>query len=80
MLFNLTSVVNWRVVTAAKQQQVDIDNAQENARQVMHDYAISNRVYVEITGIYLKLNYRKQNRIESHNSLKTVQFESNRYK
>ena len=60
MLFNLTSVVNWRIVTAAKQQQVDIGNSQQNVRQVMHEYAIGDQVYVEMTGIYLKLNYKKQ--------------------
>ena len=59
-LFNLTSVVDWLVVTAVKQHQVDIDNARENARQVRHDYAIRNQVYVEMTGIYRKLDYRKQ--------------------
>ena len=26
----------------------------------MHDYAIRNQVYVEITDIYRKLDYRKQ--------------------
>ena len=45
------SVVDWRVITAAKQWQVDIDNLQENARQVTHDYAIGDLVYVEMTGI-----------------------------
>ena len=29
MLFNLASVVDWRVVTAAKQRQLDIDNVRE---------------------------------------------------
>ena len=38
MLFKLTSVVDWRVVTAVKQRQVDIDNFEENVRQVTHDY------------------------------------------
>ena len=37
ILFNLASVVDWKFVTAANQQQVDIDNFQENARQVTHD-------------------------------------------
>ena len=46
MLFNLASVVDWRVVTAAKQRQVDIDNVRENPRRVTHDYEIGNRVYV----------------------------------
>ena len=31
MLFNLASVVDWQVATAAKQLQVDIDNVRENA-------------------------------------------------
>ena len=50
-LFDLASVINWKVVTTAKQIQVDIDNFQENARRFTHDYAIGNQVYVEMTGI-----------------------------
>ena len=60
MLFNLASVVDWRVVTAAKQRQVDIDNVRENSKQVTHDYAIGDQFYVEMTGIYRKLDYREQ--------------------
>ena len=59
-LFNLASIVDWQVVTAAKQRQVDIDNFRENARRVTHDYAIGDQVYVEMTGIYRKFDYRKQ--------------------
>ena len=51
MLFNLASVVDWQVATAAKQRQADIDNPIENAKRVTHDYAIGDRVYVEIAGI-----------------------------
>ena len=40
--------------------KVDIDNVQENATKVTHDYAIGDRVYVEMTGIYHKLDYNKQ--------------------
>ena len=58
--FNLESVVDWRVTTAAKQRQVDIDNVRENVKQVTHEYAIGDRVYVEITGNYRKLDYKKQ--------------------
>ena len=32
MIFNLASVVDWRVVTVAKQRQIDIDNFRENAK------------------------------------------------
>ena len=60
MLFNLVSVVDWWVVTSAKQIQIDIDNLIENAKQVTHDCAIGDQVYVDMTGIYRKLDYRKQ--------------------
>ena len=60
MIFNLVSVVDWQVITDGKQQQVEIDNVQENTRQVTHDYAIGDLVYVEMTGIYPKIDYKKQ--------------------
>ena len=60
MLFNLASVFDWRAVTATKQRQVDIDNFRENVKRVTHDYAIGNQFYMEMTGIYGKLDYRKQ--------------------
>ena len=59
ILFNLSSVVDWRVATTVKQRHVDIDNVRENAKRVTHDYAISNRVCVEMSGIYRKLDYNK---------------------
>ena len=37
-----------------------MDNVKENAKWVMHDYAIGKLVYVEMTGIYRKLDYKKQ--------------------
>ena len=60
ILFNLASVVDWRVVTAVKQGQVDIDNFRENVKRVTHDYAIGDQVYVEMSGIYRKIDHRKQ--------------------
>ena len=42
------------------QRQVNIDNIQENARQVTHDKAIGDQVYVEMNGIYRKLDNKKQ--------------------
>ena len=44
ILFNLTSVFDWRVASAAKQRQVDIDNVRENAKQLTHAYAIGDWV------------------------------------
>ena len=60
MLLNLASVVDCQVVTVDKHQQVSIDNFRENARQVTHDYTIGDQFYVEMTGIYRKLDYKKQ--------------------
>ena len=57
IILNLASVVDSQVITEAKQRQVDIDNFRENARQVTHDSAIGNLVYMEINGIYRKLDY-----------------------
>ena len=51
ILFNLASVFNWRVATTENQCQVDIDNNRENDKQVTHEYAIDDQVYVEMTGI-----------------------------
>ena len=41
--------------------------------RVMRDYAISNRVYVEITGIYRKLGYKKKGLYIITEVLQTVQ-------
>ena len=60
VLINLTSVLNWQVVAAANQRQVDIDNVREKFSQVTHYYTIGDQVYVKMTGIYGKLDYRKQ--------------------
>ena len=60
ILLNLTSMIDWCVVTARKQRQVNIDNVRKYSRQVRHGYAIGDIVYVENTGIYLKLDYDKK--------------------
>ena len=59
MIFNLASVVDWRVITTKKQRHVNIDNARENAKKVNHDYTVGNLVYAEMTGINRKLGYYK---------------------
>ena len=60
ILFNLASVIDWWVAAAEKQHQVDIYNVRENAKRVTHIYAIDNQVYVEMTGMHRKLDYKKQ--------------------
>ena len=59
ILFYLAPVIDWRVVTATNQRQVDIDNVRENSKRVTHEYAVGDQVYLEMTGIYRKLDYRK---------------------
>ena len=51
LIFNLVPFIYWRVITAGKQQQLDIYNFQEKSRRVTHDYTIGDLVYVMITGI-----------------------------
>ena len=58
MILNLVLVVDWRVITAGKHQQVDIENV-KNPMWVTNDYTIGNIVYVEMTGIWRKLDYSK---------------------
>ena len=41
-IFNLKSVEKCQIIAAVNQEQVDIDNVQDNARQVMHDYKIGD--------------------------------------
>ena len=60
MLFNLMSIVYWRIVTTRNQRQVNIYNFQENVRRVSHEYAICYLVYVENTCIYRKSDYNNQ--------------------
>ena len=45
MVFNLASVVYWKVATAANQLQLDIDNVRGNSKRVTHDYTIGDQVY-----------------------------------
>ena len=60
IIFNLSPVLYWQVITTKKQRQVDIDNALENSRLVTHGFEVGDIVYVEMTGIYLKIDYNEQ--------------------
>ena len=56
MLFNLTSLLDWHVVTAREQRQVNIDNDREDFIRVSHEYAVDDLVYVEKTDIYCNID------------------------
>ena len=76
MIFSLTIIVSWRVVTTRNQRQIVIDNVHNNSSQVRHDYAIGDLVYVENTGVSKKLSYRKEGpyRITEVFTSSTIQF------
>ena len=56
MIFNPATVVDWRVVSARKQAQVDRDNLRENAKRISYDYAVGDRVFVRNKGVQRKLD------------------------
>ena len=60
MVFNLSTVIDWKAITARKQAQVDRDNLLENANRVSHDYTIGDQVYVKVDGIKRKLKNKKR--------------------
>ena len=59
-IFCRNIIFNIAFITAGKQQQVEIENVQENYRQSTREYTIGNLLYVEITGLYRELDYKKQ--------------------
>jgi len=60
MIFNLSSVVDWRAITLRKQKQVDRDNLRENAKRISYDYAVGNQIYIKQEGIARKLDDFKE--------------------
>ena len=59
VLFNLMSIVDLRVITDIKVQQFYIDNYDEKGKWVKYGYCVDNLVYMDTTGIYCKIYYRK---------------------
>ena len=66
MVFNLSTVVDWKAITARKQAQVDRDNLRENANRVSHDYAIGDQVHVKVDGIKRKLDNKTYRIMQVH--------------
>jgi hypothetical protein len=60
MIFNISTVIDWRAITLHKQKQVDQDNLRENSRRVNYDYTEQDKVYIKPDGIYRKLDYKKK--------------------
>ena len=59
MMFNLTSLINWKELMIRKQQLVDQANLRENAKRIDFDYKIGQQVYILKDGIQRKLDSPK---------------------
>jgi hypothetical protein len=59
MMFNITSLVNWKELSIRKQKLVDKANLRENRSRVDHDYQVGSRVYITADGINRKLDSPK---------------------
>ena len=53
------SIFYFQVTNAKKQRKVKVYNARKNASRVRRDYAVDGLVYVDNTGIYIKIEYNK---------------------
>ena len=71
VLFNLTSLLDWFVITAENQRQVDIHSAHKNARRVKHDYAVGDLFYVDKSSIYRKRD------LKNHGPYRITEFFTN---
>ncbi len=56
MIFNLKSLINWKVVSDRKQQTVDRSNLWENSKRVDFDYKVGQKAYIKWEKPYRKLN------------------------
>ena len=59
MMFNLTTLVNWKELSIRKQSLVDKANLRENSKRVDYDYQVDDLVYITKDGIFRKLNCPK---------------------
>ena len=75
MIFNLTSTIEWQVITTQKRWQVDIDNAIQNYTRVRHEYILENLVHVDNNFIYRKLYYKKADHMKPFQSSHMVKFD-----
>ena len=60
MMFNISSLVNWKDLSLRKQHLVDKANLQENNKRVDFDYEIGQQVDVVTNGVQRKLDRPKK--------------------
>ena len=60
MMFNLSTLINWKELSLRKQKLVDKANLDENKKRLDHDYQIDDQVYITKDGTFRKLDCPKQ--------------------
>jgi hypothetical protein len=60
MLFNITHLANWKIISKKKQTQVESDNLRENKGRVSHDYEPGEFVYIVPDGIHRKYEWKHE--------------------
>ena len=60
MMFNLSTLVNWKELSIRKQALVDKNTLRENKKRIDYDYQIDDLVYVTKDGIFRKLDSPKK--------------------
>ena len=60
MMFNLSTLVNWKELSIRKQALVDKNTLRENKKRIDYDYQIDDLVYVIKDGIFRKLDCPKK--------------------
>jgi hypothetical protein len=64
MMFNLTSLVNWKELSIKKQRDVDKANLRENRKRIDYDYEVGQKIYIKNDGVNRKLDCPKQGPFE----------------
>lgn len=59
MLFNMSKVINWKIITENKRKQIARDNNRENARRIAHSYSVGDEVLRIKKGIKRKYSRHK---------------------
>ena len=64
MMFHLSPIISLIATTASKLQKVYSNNVHENINKLSNDYIVGDLVYLDKTGIYLNLDYKKRQHIK----------------
>ena len=59
MMFNISSLINWKKLSLRKQRLVDKANLREKNKRIDFDYEIGQKVYITTDGVQRKLNRPK---------------------